>query len=345
MALTKKQKNLYVWIALIIVAVAVFLPGDSGRETYGRQAQGGKSQTCGALGGDYLKGYTDLGLKCQYFLNDGKDITLQQAKTTYANTPCELKCYDCSGTLTELGYDVCFGKLINALGQKTSGETTSATITGAPPKGTVSYTNGDDWIAAKITITNTLSDPISGLVSLEVTTEEEAKARKGFSPSSSCENPEDIQKTFSIAPGKSESTTLTSTNLQKGTYSVNVISINRCCKYGCDSVLPFEWGDPGNQITLKLPGKIVPTYTCSKEGGKCKSSPDQGDEKISGTCPGEQACYDEPSIGKIFSGFGFGSFGEWWSDREGWQKIAIVIGVFSLISLIILLKDRQQVPS
>lgn len=336
MALTKKQKNMLAWIAVIVVAAAILLPGDSGRETYGRQAQGGKG-ICKALDESYLKSYTDLGLKCGYFTEDGKQITFQQAQTTYANQLCDLRCYDCAGTLTPVGAEICFGKT-NA-----SSSQTDTAITGAPPTGTVTYSNGDDWVAAKITIKNTLSDPISGIVSLEVTTEDEAKERKGFGPSFTCESPEDIQKTFSIAAGKTETTTLTSTNLPKGAYSINVISVNRCCKYGCDSVSPFEFGDPKNQIILNLPGKTVPTYTCSKEGGKCKSSPDQGDTLISGTCPSGQACYDEPSIGKLFSGFGFGSFGEWWSDRSGWQQIAIVVGIFSIISLVVLLRDRQKI--
>ena len=341
MIIPKGKANLYIWIALIIIAIAALMPGQSGRQTYGRQTQGGLGP-CGIVtNNEYLKSYTDLGLKCGAFLQttnqfgnlvDEKIITFQEAQTVYSGRTCDLKCYDCAVEGSPVGKQVCFSSTTQ----------TSSGITGAPPSGTVTYNNGDDWVSAQITIKNLLSDPISGIVSLEVTTEEEVTARKGFGPSFSCESKEDIQKTFAIDAGKTETTTLTSTDLPKGDYTINVISVNKCCKYGCDAVKPFGFGELSNQITLKLPGKITPTYTCGDKDGKCKSSQDDGDTKITGTCPQNQDCYKEPKEGKFFAGFSFGSVGDWWNDREGWQKVSIIVGVFFVIGLLLMWKDRQQ---
>lgn len=339
MKITNKQANTYLWIVLIVIALASLSPGQSGRQTYGRQSQGGIGPCGSVADASYLKSYNDLGLKCGTFLSDNDQmINIDAARTTYSSNTCELKCYDCAnepslGNPTGPARQVCFGLSTN---QSSTG------ITGAPPSGTVVYNNGDDWVSATITIQNTLSDPISGIVSLEVTTPQEAQARKGFGPSFNCDAKEDIQKTFSLDAGKSETTILTSTDLPKGTYSINVISLNRCCKYGCDSVAPFKFGETKNQITLNLHGKSVPTYTCSDNGGKCKSASDQGDTNIAGTCPLNQQCYKSPSTSSFFTGFSFGSIGEWWNDRESWQKIAIVLGIFFVIGLLFMIKDRQS---
>lgn len=344
MTITKKQTNVYIWIALLIIAIAALMPGQSGRQTYGREARPIQGP-CSTITSASFHSYTDQGMKCGVFLQktdaagifiDEKKITLQEAVTTYANRYCDTGCYDCATEGSPVGKDVCFG----TTGTTTTGTTIGSTaITGAPPTGTVSYSNGDDWIAAQITIKNTLSDPISGMVSLEITTEEESQARKGFGQSFNCESKEDIQKLFTLDAGKIETTTLTSTNLPKGKYDVNVISLNRCCQYGCDPVAPFNWGDSSNQINLNLPGKITPTYTCGKNDGQCKSASDQGDSEISGTCPSNQKCYKEAK--SDFLGFSFGSVGEWWNDRESWQKIAIVVGGFFVIGLLMMLRGNK----
>ncbi len=341
MIIPKGKANMYIWIALIIIAFAALMPGQSGRETYGRQSTINRGP-CSSVGDPAnFKDFSDMGQKCGVFLQttdqfgnfvDEKMITTQEAQTTYSGRTCEAVCYDCSTEGSPRGQQVCFSSTTQ----------TSSEITGAPPSGTVTYSNGDDWVSAQITIKNSLSDPVLGMVSLEVTTEEEAKARKGFGPSFSCESKEDIQKTFAIDAGKTETTTLTSTDLPKGDYTINVISVNKCCKYGCDAVKPFGFGDLSNQIILKLPGKTIPTYTCGENDGKCKSSQDDGDTKITGTCPQNQGCYKEPKEGKLFTGFSFGSVGEWWNDREGWQKVSIVVGAFFVIGLLIMFKDRQQ---
>lgn len=333
MTITKKQANTYLWIALIIIAVASLMPGQSGRQTYGRQSQGGIGPCSAVADPSYVKGYSDIGLKCAPFLyDDGKQITFDQARTTYSTKLCDLKCYDCASEGSPLGKQVCFSSTTQ----------TSTGITGEPPAGTVTYSNGDDWVSAQITIKNTLSDPISGIISLEITTEEELAARKGFGPTFNCESKEDVQKTFSIDAGKTETTTLTSTDLPEGKYVVNVISADKCCKYGCEGIAPFRFGDASNQIILNLPGKTIPTYTCGEEEGQCKSSADDGDTKISGTCPTNQVCYSESKTVKFLAGFSFGSMGEWWNDRESWQKIAIVLGAFFVIALLLMFKDRRS---
>ena len=337
----KKQSNMYIWLALILIAVAALMPGQSGRETYGRQSTINRGPCSSVSDPANFKEYADLGQKCGVFLQttdqygifrDEKQITLEEAKTTYSGRTCEAVCYDCSTEGSPRGKQVCFS----------SATQTSTGITGEPATGTVIYSNGDDWVSAQITIKNTLSDPISGIISLEITTEEELAARKGFGPTFNCESKEDVQKTFAIDAGKTETTTLTSTDLPKGAYTINVISVSRCCKYGCDAVKPFGVGDLSNQITLKLPGKIIPTYTCGDNDGKCKSSKDDGDITVTGTCPQNQGCYKEPKEGKLFTGFSFGSVGDWWNDREGWQKVSIVVGAFFVVGLLIMLKDRQQ---
>lgn len=342
MIIPKGKANMYIWIILIVIAFASLMPGQSGREAYGRQSSVGNGPCNSVSDSSYFKSYSDLGQKCGIYLQktdefgifrDEKLITQQEAQSAYSGRYCDVACYDCATEISDRAKEVCFG-------QGTTAQ--SSGITGAPASGKVTYTNGDDWVSAQITIKNTLSDSIAGIISLEVTTEEEAASRKGFGPSFNCESKEDIQKTFAIDAGKTETTTLTSTNLPAGEYTINIISVNRCCKYGCEPVAPFELGDTSNKITLTLPGKKIPTYTCSDYDGKCKSSPDGGDIKTAGTCPSSQQCYSEPKESKFFAGFSFGSVGEWWADRESWQKIAIVVGAFFIISLLFMIKDRQS---
>lgn len=364
MKISKRQSNGYIWISLIIIAIASLMPGEGGRQTYGLSRESaGQLTNCQYITESTVKTYTDQGMKCALFLEatdqygiyrDEKQITLLQSKTTYSGRICELKCYTCATELSPFGQQICTSP--DSLTEVTSGTNeggatggtssdpgpSTVTITGEAPSGTVDYNNGDDWVSSKITIKNPTSDAISGIVSLEIDTEEEIASRSGFGQSFNCESKEDIQKTFTINPGTMESTTLTSTNLPKGNYIINVLSVNRCCKYGCDPVDPFEWGDLENKITLNLPGKYVPTYTCGNNGGQCKSSGDQSDLLSIGTCPTGESCYKEPDAGTLL-GFNFSSISDWWNDRIGWQKIAIVLGGFFVVSLLFFVKDRQQV--
>lgn len=339
MKLTKTQRNFYAWIALIVLAIAIFMPGDSGRQVFGREAQVELRTSCGSLTEAVLAGQADQGLTCAHFLlkfdtifTVEKKITLKEAKTTYSSRTCDLKCYDCSTDQTPVGQIVC---------QTGEDDQNPSGITGAPPGGSVTFSNGDDWISAKITIHNSLSDPISGIVSLEIETEEEIAARAGFGASFNCENKEDIQKTFTLAAGRTEVTTLTSTGLEKGEYVAKVVSLDKCCKYGCEAIAPFEFGD-AYQRTYDLLGKQVPTYSCSTEGGKCKSSPNEGDKKIVASCPTGQSCYKKPLLGNVFGGFS--SVTDWWEDRTGLQKMLFIVGGFTLIAFTMLLFNREQQP-
>ena len=108
---------MYIWLALILIAVAALMPGQSGRETYGRQSTINRGPCSSVSDPANFKEYADLGQKCGVFLQttdqygifrDEKQITLEEAKTTYSGRTCEAVCYDCSTEGSPRGKQVCF---------------------------------------------------------------------------------------------------------------------------------------------------------------------------------------------------------------------------------------------
>lgn len=97
--MNKKNANLYLWLAIILIALAIIIPPQEERTSSVLKAW------C-SIAKERMGDYEAKGLKCALF-RDNKQVSLEEADTTHASIYCELFCYDCDVDISPRGVQVC----------------------------------------------------------------------------------------------------------------------------------------------------------------------------------------------------------------------------------------------